>query len=104
MHAAGPRGPAWRQAPDGGFAEPGAGSDTSTTCQAMLAGSAEGEQVLEVYVTPDRGYCFSIRGIAREYALSTGAAFTDHGVPTPERLQQLAIDLPQVMALLQTRE
>lgn len=32
---------------------------------------------LEVNVTPDRGYCFSIRGIAREYAHATGAAFTD---------------------------
>lgn len=30
------------------------------------------EQVVEVNVTPDRGYCFSMRGIAREYALATG--------------------------------
>ncbi len=30
------------------------------------------EQVVEVNVTPDRGYCFSLRGIAREYALATG--------------------------------
>jgi len=35
-----------RQGLDGGFAEPGAASDTSTTCWAMLAGSAAGEQVL----------------------------------------------------------
>ncbi|WP_129338757.1 phenylalanine--tRNA ligase subunit beta [Cellulomonas endophytica] len=39
------------------------------------------EEVLEVNVTPDRGYCFSMRGLAREYALSTGAAFTDRGLP-----------------------
>jgi phenylalanyl-tRNA synthetase beta chain len=32
---------------------------------------------VEVNVTPDRGYAFSIRGIAREYANSTGARFTD---------------------------
>ncbi len=32
---------------------------------------------VEVNVTPDRGYAFSIRGIAREYANSTGAAFRD---------------------------
>ena len=32
---------------------------------------------VEVNVTPDRGYAFSIRGIAREYAHSTGAAFRD---------------------------
>ncbi|MCU1514755.1 MAG: phenylalanine--tRNA ligase subunit beta [Microbacteriaceae bacterium] len=32
---------------------------------------------VEVNVTPDRGYAFSIRGIAREYSHSTGAAFRD---------------------------
>jgi phenylalanyl-tRNA synthetase beta chain len=31
----------------------------------------------EVNVTPDRGYCLSIRGIAREYSHATGAKFTD---------------------------
>lgn len=34
-------------------------------------------EVIEVNITPDRGYCFSMRGIAREYALSTGAPFED---------------------------
>ncbi len=34
-------------------------------------------ETVEVNVTPDRGYCFSVRGIAREYAHATGAAFTD---------------------------
>jgi len=42
---------------------------------------ALGEEVLEINVTPDRGYCFSMRGVAREYSHSTGAAFTDHGLP-----------------------
>lgn len=32
---------------------------------------------VDVNVTPDRGYAFSIRGIAREYAGSTGAVFHD---------------------------
>ncbi|GAA1227346.1 phenylalanine--tRNA ligase subunit beta [Rhodoglobus aureus] len=32
---------------------------------------------VEINVTPDRGYAMSIRGIAREFALSTGATFTD---------------------------
>ncbi|MEZ0449754.1 phenylalanine--tRNA ligase subunit beta [Cellulomonas sp. ICMP 17802] len=41
-----------------------------------------GDEVLEINVTPDRGYCFSMRGVAREYGLSTGAAFTDHGLPS----------------------
>ncbi|MFC7489039.1 MULTISPECIES: phenylalanine--tRNA ligase subunit beta [unclassified Knoellia] len=36
-----------------------------------------GDEVVEVNVTPDRGYCFSMRGIAREYALSTGGTFRD---------------------------
>jgi len=35
------------------------------------------DEVVEVNVTPDRGYCLSMRGIAREYALSEGAAFRD---------------------------
>ncbi|MGI6879932.1 phenylalanine--tRNA ligase subunit beta [Microbacterium sp. gxy059] len=32
---------------------------------------------VDVNVTPDRGYALSIRGLAREYALATGAAFAD---------------------------
>ncbi|MDO5710186.1 MAG: phenylalanine--tRNA ligase subunit beta [Micrococcales bacterium] len=36
-----------------------------------------GEELLEINVTPDRGYCFAMRGVAREYAHATGAAFTD---------------------------
>jgi phenylalanyl-tRNA synthetase beta chain len=39
-----------------------------------------GEEVLEINVTPDRGYAFSYRGVAREFAHSTGAAFTDRAV------------------------
>ncbi len=35
------------------------------------------EQTVEVNVTPDRGYCLSVRGIAREYSHATGAAFRD---------------------------
>jgi phenylalanyl-tRNA synthetase beta chain len=41
-----------------------------------------GDEVLEINVTPDRGYCFSMRGVAREFSLSTGAVFTDHGLAT----------------------
>jgi phenylalanyl-tRNA synthetase beta chain len=32
---------------------------------------------VEINVTPDRGYAMSIRGVAREYSHSTGAAFRD---------------------------
>jgi phenylalanyl-tRNA synthetase beta chain len=35
------------------------------------------EQTVEVNVTPDRGYCLSVRGVAREYGHSTGVAFRD---------------------------
>jgi phenylalanyl-tRNA synthetase beta chain len=35
---------------------------------------------VDVNVTPDRGYALSIRGIAREYSHSTGAAFRDPAV------------------------
>jgi phenylalanyl-tRNA synthetase beta chain len=33
--------------------------------------------VVDVNVTPDRGYCFSVRGIARELSHSLGAAYRD---------------------------
>ncbi|MFT8531617.1 phenylalanine--tRNA ligase subunit beta [Bifidobacterium aquikefiri] len=33
--------------------------------------------ILEINITPDRGYAFSYRGVAREYHNSTGAKFTD---------------------------
>jgi len=36
-----------------------------------------GDQSLEISVTPDRGYCFSMRGVAREYSHSTGEEFHD---------------------------
>ncbi len=44
-----------------------------------------GDEVLEINITPDRGYCFSYRGVAREYAHSGGIAttatrFTDPGL------------------------
>ena len=43
------------------------------------------DEAAEINVTPDRGYCFSIRGVAREYAHATGTEFTDPaaGVSVP---------------------
>ncbi|MDE0573290.1 phenylalanine--tRNA ligase subunit beta [Demequina sp. B12] len=35
------------------------------------------ESTLEINVTPDRGYSFSVRGVAREYSHSTGQEFRD---------------------------
>ena len=36
-----------------------------------------GGAVLDIAVTPDRGYCFSIRGLAREASIALDAQFTD---------------------------
>ncbi|WP_426998877.1 phenylalanine--tRNA ligase subunit beta [Pseudarthrobacter sp. N5] len=46
------------------------------------------DQAAEINVTPDRGYAFSIRGAAREYAHATGTSFTDPAsrVNPPESL------------------
>jgi phenylalanyl-tRNA synthetase beta chain len=46
------------------------------------------DTAVEVNVTPDRGYAFSIRGIAREYSHATGAPFRDPAA-TPELLRGL---------------
>ncbi len=35
------------------------------------------DAAVEINVTPDRGYALSVRGVAREYSHSTGAAFRD---------------------------
>src|SRR5690625_4968337 len=35
------------------------------------------EATLEINVTPDRGYCFAMRGVAREYSHATGTDYTD---------------------------
>jgi phenylalanyl-tRNA synthetase beta chain len=37
------------------------------------------DDVLDISVTPDRGYCLSIRGVAREAAAALGLAFRDPG-------------------------
>jgi len=41
------------------------------------------DSAVEINVTPDRGYAFSIRGVAREYAHSTGATFRDPATHLP---------------------
>ncbi len=45
------------------------------------------DDVLDIAVTPDMGYCLSIRGIAREAAQLLGIGFRDPvAVPVPERV------------------
>ena len=43
------------------------------------------EPLLEINITPDRGYAFSYRGVSREYHHSTGAAYTDPAVALNEK-------------------
>ena len=43
-----------------------------------------GDEVLEIAVTPDRGYALSMRGIAREAAIAAGVPFTDPADQLPE--------------------
>jgi phenylalanyl-tRNA synthetase beta chain len=43
-----------------------------------------GEEVLDIAVTPDRGYALSIRGVAREAATAYGVAFNDPGLELAE--------------------
>lgn len=43
-----------------------------------------GDEVLEIAVTPDRGYALSLRGIAREAAIAAGVSFTDPADQLPE--------------------
>ena len=52
------------------------------------------QPILEINITPDRGYTLSYRGVAREYHHSTGAKFTD---PVVE-LNRKAPDLTGVAA------
>jgi phenylalanine--tRNA ligase, beta subunit len=59
------------------------------------------DEVVEINVTPDRGYCFSMRGVAREYSHSTGGAYQDPADTTnadfyPQGLQAPGSDGPRV--------
>lgn len=56
------------------LADLGLDPDPGTDAVALLGLD---DAAVEVNVTPDRGYALSIRGIGREYANSTGAAFRD---------------------------
>jgi tRNA-binding EMAP/Myf-like protein len=40
------------------------------------------DDVLDIAVTPDRGYCLSVRGVAREAATAYGVEFRDPGDPS----------------------
>jgi phenylalanyl-tRNA synthetase beta chain len=54
-----------------------------------------GDEVLDIAVTPDRGYALSIRGIAREVAIAYGLAFVDPGLELADLPAPLADRAPQ---------
>ncbi len=54
-----------------GMAEPGADATAVVGLR---------DAVISLAVTPDRGYCLSLRGLARELASARGLAFTDRGI------------------------
>jgi phenylalanyl-tRNA synthetase beta chain len=61
------------------------------------------DSAVEINVTPDRGYAFSIRGVAREYAHATGATFRDpaHHLPSTggaHVAETFATDFPVTIA------
>jgi len=70
-----------------------------------------GEEVLDIAITPDRGYALSIRGIAREVAIAYGLAFTDLGqeiadlpAPLPDRAPaECATEAPEACDLFTLR-
>ena len=53
-----------------GAADPAPGDDAAPVLHLR-------EEVLDIAVTPDRGYCLSLRGLARESAQAAGVAFRD---------------------------
>jgi phenylalanyl-tRNA synthetase beta chain len=42
------------------------------------------DEVLDIAVTPDRGYCLSVRGVAREVATAYGMPLRDPGLAEPD--------------------
>ena len=50
-------------------------ADLPAVGQSVISFLGLGEEVLEINVTPDRGYCFSMRGVAREFSHSTDSHF-----------------------------
>ena len=57
-----------------------------------------GDEVLDIAITPDRGYALSIRGIAREAAIAYGLEFVDPGLALVDLPAPLADRAPQECA------
>ncbi|NLG20476.1 MAG: phenylalanine--tRNA ligase subunit beta [Actinomycetales bacterium] len=72
----------------------GAGADGLEPGQDAIPLLGLDRETVEVNVTPDRGYCFSLRGIAREYSHSTGAAYRDPALVRVVDGQERALTAP----------
>ncbi|MDI1290197.1 MAG: phenylalanine--tRNA ligase subunit beta, partial [bacterium] len=59
---------------------PGSGAPGDDAAEAL----GVGDEILDIAITPDRGYALSIRGIAREVATAYGVQFEDPGVALAE--------------------
>ncbi len=57
-----------------------------------------GDEVLDIAITPDRGYALSIRGIAREVAIAYGVPFEDPGLELVDLPAPLSDRAPQECA------
>lgn len=58
--------------------------DTGTPGEEAAPLLGIGEAVLDIAVTPDRGYCLSVRGVAREGAIACDVPYTDPALVYPE--------------------
>lgn len=67
-------------------------ADGPTPGSAALVALGLDEAVLDIAVTTDRGYCYSIRGLAREAATALGTTFHDITAALPE-VDGLAYDV-----------
>ncbi|KJE21337.1 phenylalanyl-tRNA synthetase beta subunit [Frankia torreyi] len=56
------------------------------------------DEILDIAVTPDRGYALSVRGIAREAATAFALPFTDPGVPRSGQVEAGQVEAGQVAA------
>jgi len=87
--------------PSGESEDLGYNADDLTPGQDAIALLGLDEQTIEVTVTPDRGYCFSMRGVAREYSHSTGAAFRDPAALEPTGTGTAGADGPNFPTLVE---
>jgi phenylalanyl-tRNA synthetase beta chain len=69
-----------------------------------------GDEVIEVAVTPDMGFCLSMRGVARELAHQYGVPFADPGTelgelpaPAPGTVHECAVDDVEACGLFTLR-